>query len=103
LPGTTAALWRDVREPGIAAGVDDRSEDDRVRTPWTVGVDVMPYGRVGERHARAILNAEEVDVLGRIEPMVAPSVAWTIRAYWRALARDPSYGTHHAMDRGLPR
>jgi 4'-phosphopantetheinyl transferase EntD len=59
--------------------------------PWTVGVDIMPLGRVGARHATAILAAEEVDLLRGIPPSLAPTVAWTIKeAAAKASARADS-------------
>jgi hypothetical protein len=71
LPRGAAALSLAHSAGGGAAAVAPR-----VRP---VGVDLIPLARVGERHARAILDAEEYALLFGRRPAVAPALAWALK------------------------
>jgi phosphopantetheinyl transferase len=49
------------------------------RRPRSVGVDLMPLGRLGARHAAAVLDDAERAALERIDPALVPTVAWTLK------------------------
>jgi phosphopantetheinyl transferase (holo-ACP synthase) len=45
----------------------------------SVGIDVIPIGRLEKRHAQAVLSARELRLLDAIPPALVPALAWTLK------------------------